>query len=139
MTIANRLRTLMRWRGIRSQRQLARLSGVPQTSIHRILAHGDAYAPALATLAKLAGALSTNVPWLCQDNESMRPTVSACAAGVREPAAAHDYAQPRCNGDTAELLMLMSRLSDTERRKVLAVVRLIADRPTWAAADAPLS
>ncbi|CFM12532.1 transposase [Bordetella pertussis] len=54
----------MRWRGISSQNQLARISGVPQSTIHRILARGDAYAPTRATLERLARALHTTVPWL---------------------------------------------------------------------------
>ncbi|MFJ0761717.1 helix-turn-helix transcriptional regulator, partial [Bordetella bronchiseptica] len=64
MSQADRLRALMRWRGISSQNQLARISGVPQSTIHRILARGDAYAPTRATLERLARALHTTVPWL---------------------------------------------------------------------------
>jgi hypothetical protein len=41
MSLSQRLRTLMRWRGIHSQNQLARLSGVPQSCIHRILTRED--------------------------------------------------------------------------------------------------
>ncbi|CFU63458.1 DNA-binding protein [Bordetella pertussis] len=64
----------MRWRGISSQNQLARISGVPQSTIHRILARGDAYAPTRATLERLARALHTTVPWL---SDGMLGTIAA--------------------------------------------------------------
>ncbi|MFF7398203.1 helix-turn-helix domain-containing protein [Achromobacter sp. NPDC008082] len=64
MSLANRLRALMRWRGIHSQNQLARISSVPQSCIHRILTRADGYSPSRATLIRLATALDTSVPWL---------------------------------------------------------------------------
>jgi transcriptional regulator with XRE-family HTH domain len=136
MTMADRLRTLMRWRGIRSQRQLARLSGVPQTSIHRILTRDATYMPALNTLARLARTLDTSVPWLSDGEQSLRPVAYAAGSPrLREPAPTHHY-HPECGGDAAELHMLMARLSEAERRHIVALVRLLADRPTWAAGDA---
>ncbi|CAM3869072.1 helix-turn-helix transcriptional regulator [Bordetella bronchialis] len=134
--MADRLRTLMRWRGIRSQRQLARLSGVPQTSIHRILTRDLGYMPALSTLARLARALDTTTAWLCDGDESLQPAArGGTVQQVREPGAAHHY-HPECGGDAAELHMLMARLSEAERRHIVALVRMLADRPTWAAGDA---
>lgn len=134
--MADRLRTLMRWRGIRSQRQLARLSGVPQTSIHRILTRDTGYMPALGTLARLARALDTTMVWLSEGDQA--PLALAPAADrprLRDGAGMHHY-HPECGGDAAELHMLMARLSETERRHVVALVRLLADRPTWGAGDA---
>lgn len=64
MSLAKRLRALMRWRGIHSQNQLARISSVPQSCIHRILTRADGYSPSRATLIRLAAALDTSVPWL---------------------------------------------------------------------------
>lgn len=133
--MADRLRTLMRWRGIRSQRQLARLSGVPQTSIHRILTRDAGYMPALGTLARLARALDTSVVWLGEGDQA--PQAFPPAAGpprLRDSAGMHHY-HPECGGDAAELHMLMARLSENERRHVVALVRMLADRPTWAAGD----
>jgi len=64
MSLAQRLRALMRWRGIHSQNQLARISRVPQSCIHRILTREDRYSPSRGTLLRLATALETSVPWL---------------------------------------------------------------------------
>lgn len=134
--MAERLRTLMRWRGIRSQRQLARLSGVPQTSIHRILNRDAEYMPALSTLIRLARALDTTVPWLSDGEAGLGPVrQSPDTPPLREPGTPYHY-HPECGGDAAELHMLMARLSETERRHIVALVRLLADRPTWAAGDA---
>jgi transcriptional regulator with XRE-family HTH domain len=118
----------MRWRGIRSQRQLARLSGVPQTSIHRILSRSDSYMPALGTLSRLARALDSTVPWLSEGMESMRQATTLC-----EPSARMSY---QACGDAAELHMLMVELSPAERRAIVTLVRLMANRPTWDAQDA---
>ncbi|KDB98451.1 DNA-binding helix-turn-helix protein [Bordetella bronchiseptica E010] len=104
----------MRWRGISSQNQLARISGVPQSTIHRILARGDAYAPTRATLERLARALHTTVPWL---SDGMLGT-SAAPAPAPAPAAP--------DGSLAELQSLWARLPRPARRHVLAVVRLAA-------------
>jgi transcriptional regulator with XRE-family HTH domain len=136
MTMADRLRTLMRWRGIRSQRQLARLSGVPQTSIHRILTRDVSYMPTLTTLGRLARALDTTMPWLSEGEQSLRGVAHAAEPPrLREPSPGQHY-HPECGGDAAELHMLMARLSEAERRHIVAIVRLLADRPTWAAGDA---
>ncbi|MFJ0748414.1 helix-turn-helix transcriptional regulator, partial [Bordetella bronchiseptica] len=96
MSQADRLRALMRWRGISSQNQLARISGVPQSTIHRILARGDAYAPTRATLERLARALHTTVPWL---SDGMLGTSAAPAPAPAAP-----------DGSLAELQSLWARL-----------------------------
>lgn len=64
MSLAQRLSALMRWRGIKSQNQLARISGVPQSCIHRILNRGDHYWPDRRTVLRLAKALDTSAVWL---------------------------------------------------------------------------
>ncbi|CAM3607852.1 HTH cro/C1-type domain-containing protein [Bordetella sputigena] len=133
--MADRLRTLMRWRGIRSQRQLARLSGVPQTSIHRILTRDLGYMPALSTLARLSRALDTTVVWLSEGEQGLQAKPQAAESPQpRDGGGMHHY-HPECGGDAAELHMLMARLSEAERRHVVALVRMLADRPTWAAGD----
>jgi len=114
MTLANRLRAQMRWRGIKSQNQLARMSGVPQSSIHRILALGDAYSPTRLTVQRLARALGTTPAWLDEGNDATRP---AAPCGAAAP-----------DGYDAELHALMARLPDDARRKIVAVVRLLADQ-----------
>ncbi len=121
MKIAERLTSLMRWRGIRSQRHLARLSGVPQTSIHRILAERPGYAPSDATVDKLAHALNVNPDWLRGSEQARRPPRPATA----QPR--HTAQAPRRDDDDyAEITRLMATLTVAERRKIVAVVRLVA-------------
>lgn len=119
MTLAQRLRTQMQWRGIKSQNQLARISGVPQSSIHRILSRDDAYAPARSTLQRLAAALHTTVPWLADG-------MSASASPSSTPTPHANGAPCACDGYSAELQVLMEKLPPDARKKVLAIVRLIA-------------
>ncbi|KRC71751.1 hypothetical protein D3C87_156170 [compost metagenome] len=121
MSLAQRLRTLMRWRGIRSQNQLARISGVPQSCIHRILTRQeDRYSPARGTLVRLAHALDTSVPWL---TDGVVP-----ASGPARAHRVHD--DPDSNGDgyCTEICTLLRQLPDSTKRKVLTVVRLIVER-----------
>ncbi|OZI36885.1 hypothetical protein CAL29_00090 [Bordetella genomosp. 10] len=130
MNIADRLSSLMRWRGIRSQRHLARLSGVPQTSIHRILADRPGYAPSHATVGKLAHALSVSPEWLNGDGPGARRRAPAIDRPPPAPRAS------RGGDDEAEMKRLMATLTAAERRKIVAVVRLVAQGrlpPTWTA------
>lgn len=114
MTLANRLRTRMLWRGIRSQTQLARLSGVSQSSIHHILTRGDAYAVTRETLRRLATALGTSPAWLGGEVDEL--------PAMQEPSA--PYAP---DGYDAEMQALMARLPGSARRKIVDIVRLIAE------------
>jgi transcriptional regulator with XRE-family HTH domain len=114
MTLANRLRTRMFWRGIRSQTQLARLSGVSQSSIHHILTLGDAYAVQRETLRRLAAALGTSPAWLSGEADGL--------PSLQEPGV--PYAT---DGYDAEMQALMARLSSPARRKIVDIVRLIAE------------
>lgn len=61
-TIADRLDHLMKLRGVRSQSELARRSGVPQATISRTLKGGSV--PELETIKKLAEALSSTSAWV---------------------------------------------------------------------------
>ena len=114
MTLADRLHLRMRWRGIRSQTQLARLSGVSQSCIHHILTRGDTYAAKRETLRRLAAALGTTPAWLNGDAD--------IAPALHEPGA--HYA---ADGYDAEVLALMAQLPSATRRKVVDIVRLIAE------------
>jgi transcriptional regulator with XRE-family HTH domain len=62
--IANRLDEAMQARGIPSQSKLARLSGVPQATISRILKGTNGFGPELETLRKLAAATAVHLLWL---------------------------------------------------------------------------
>ncbi|WP_313960310.1 helix-turn-helix transcriptional regulator [Bordetella genomosp. 13] len=111
MSLAYRLRAQMRWRGIKSQTQLARISGVAQPTIHRILKCDDTYMPARRTIQRLAHALDITPAWL-----------------EGEPGAtAPPHAVASTDGYDAEIRVLMARLPADARRKIVAVVRLIAD------------
>lgn len=72
MAISTKLDQLMIARGIRSQSQLSRASGVPQPTINRIL-KGNTVNPDLATLQKLAAALTVPVASLSGEDSSPIP------------------------------------------------------------------
>lgn len=113
MSLALRLRALMRRRGIKSQNQLARLSGVSQSCIHRILTREDHYSPTRGTLLRLARALDTHVPWLTDG--------MAGPSAVQGAAPSDEY----CCG----LCTLLRRQPEITQRKVLKVVRLMLEDP----------
>lgn len=118
MSLALRLRALMRRRGIKSQNQLARLSGVPQSCIHRILTREDRYSPTRGTLLRLAQALGTHVPWLTDG-------MANPASGIAVPSPPD--AVP--NGYCTEICALLRHQPETTQRKVLKVVRLMIEDP----------
>lgn len=68
MNIANQLDRLMQTRGVPSQSALARLSGVSQAAINRIL-QGVTENPDLETLRKLAAALEVTVEQLTKGSD----------------------------------------------------------------------
>ncbi|MGB3430794.1 helix-turn-helix domain-containing protein [Achromobacter sp.] len=115
MSLAQRLHTLMRWRGIKSQNQLARISGVPQSCIHRILMREDCYSPSRATLLRLARALDTSVPWLTDGigPGAQAPSDSACAP----------------DGYCTEIWALLRNQSESTKKAILSAVRLMAKDP----------
>src|SRR5690606_29598161 len=85
-----------------------------QSSIHRTPTRDSTSPPTRHTLQRLAAALGTTVPWLADGVH-----VAALAA---RPVAPHDNA----DGYSAELQALVETLPIDARKKVLAVVRLIA-------------
>ncbi|SAI66411.1 DNA-binding protein [Bordetella ansorpii] len=110
MSLAYRLRAQMRWRGIKSQTQLARISGVGQPTIHRILKCDDSYMPARITIQRLAKALEITPAWL-EGNIGLGPPHTS---------------RPPTDGYDDEIKVLMARLPTDARKKIVAVVRLIA-------------
>lgn len=115
MSLAQRLHTLMRWRGIKSQNQLARISGVPQSCIHRILTRKDCYSPSRATLLRLARALDTSVPWL---TDGVAPGPGSPCNGGGQPDEAGD-------GYCAEIRALLRQQPESTKKTVLQAVRLM--------------
>jgi transcriptional regulator with XRE-family HTH domain len=118
----------MRWRGIHSQNQLARLSGVPQSCIHRILTREDRYSPARSTLVRLARALGTTVPWLTDG------VVPAAAPGSGATPRLQDAAAQGVDGYCAEICARLAPQPDSTKRLILALVRELSDKPDPGAA-----
>lgn len=112
----------MRWRGIHSQNQLARLSGVPQSCIHRILTREDRYSPARNTLVRLARALGTSVPWLTDG------VVPAAAPGASPPPRMQDAPAETVDGYCAEICARLAPQPDSTKRLILALVRELSDK-----------
>lgn len=123
MSLALRLRALMRRRGIKSQNQLARLSGVPQSCIHRILTREERYSPTRGTLLRLAQALDTQVPWLTDGVAS--PVVPGATPAAPDVAAGVALTDGCCS----EICALLRRQPETTQRKILKVVRLMLEDP----------
>ena len=132
MSLSQRLRTLMRWRGIHSQNQLARLSGVPQSCIHRILTRDDRYSPSRNTVVRLAQALDTSVPWLTDG------VVPAAAPGASPAPRLQDAATGRLDGYCAEICARLGPQPDSTKKLILALVREISEKQTGRAASPPL-
>lgn len=122
----------MRWRGIHSQNQLARLSGVPQSCIHRILTREDRYSPARNTLVRLARALGTSVPWLTDG------VVPAAAPGANPAPRLQDAAAASVDGYCAEICARLAPQPDSTKRLILALVRELSDKQDAGATRAAL-
>ncbi|CAM4163186.1 helix-turn-helix domain-containing protein [Kerstersia similis] len=103
MSFPQRLASMMRRRGIRSQNQLARLCGVSQSSIHRML-YLDGYAPKLATLKKIALALDTSVAWLMDGD----------ITAAQHPAPG----RPVLQGDILRIVMLLHSLPQAHQQRI---------------------
>lgn len=78
MTIGDRLDKAMRDAEIASQSELARLSGVPQATISRILKGGGKKGPETETIKKLAKACRVTFDWLNegQGDDALLPKTS---------------------------------------------------------------
>ncbi|NMK48948.1 helix-turn-helix transcriptional regulator [Achromobacter sp. Bel] len=127
MSLAQRLRALMRWRGIHSQNQLARISRVPQSCIHRILTREDRYSPSRGTLLRLAVALETSVPWLTDgvlSGTEPGPHGVPSSEGVLPALPA---ATPAIDGYCAEICALLRQQPDSTKKTVLSMVRLMVE------------
>lgn len=131
MTLDVRLQALMRRRGIKSQSQLARLAGVSQSSIHRILLATPGYMPTRAILIRLAHALDTSISWLSEGvAELHRPERRRgnghADAGIdadRGPGIGLGAGVPL--GPQSEWRQLFAQLPRAEREALLALARLM--------------
>lgn len=68
MDIAYRIDLAMRAAGIKTQAQLARMSGVPESTITRILK--NAGQPTVENLAAIANALDRSIDWIVNGTDS---------------------------------------------------------------------
>jgi len=119
MRMSDRIDALMRQRNIRSQSELARVADVPQSTVNRILTRGDTYSPAWATVKKLANALGVSAVWLTE-GDSTAAAAERLAAPVDAP----------LDGWQLEALRILANLNDVDRRKVMGVLRLLAQGDT---------
>ena len=71
MDIAHRIDLAMRKSGIRSQAELARRSGIPESTIARILKIGGN--PSIETVAALAKILNVSIDWLVNGTDHPSP------------------------------------------------------------------
>lgn len=140
MTLDLRLQALMRRRGIKSQSQLARLAGVSQSSIHRILLASPGYTPTRGTLVRLAHALDSSASWLSEGAAVLHWPNHGPAhehAGAGAGSGDGDVGDIELPGDTAcaarfdsqhEWRGLFAQLSRAEREALLELARLMLQR-----------
>ena len=151
MTLALRLHALMRRRGIKSQSQLARLAGVSQSSIHRILLAAPGYVPTRRILMRLAQTLDTSLSWLSEGVTDLQRTERGHAArrvdgwrvgnasesgdaGESGRASESDHADSAQHHDNKRLSLqhewhrLFTQLSHAEREALLVLARLMHQR-----------
>lgn len=117
MSMSDRLATVMRQRNIRSQSELARVADVPQSTVNRILTRGESYSPAWGTVKKLADALGVSAVWLTEGDSTVAAAKQA-AAPVDAP----------LDGWQLEALRILASLDEVDRRKVMGVLRLLAQQ-----------
>ena len=114
MNMSDRIDAVMRQRNIRSQSELARVADVPQSTVNRILARGDSYSPAWGTVKKLADALGVSAVWLAEGDGTAK--AEQAAVPVDAP----------LDGWQLEALRILASLDEVDRRKVMGVLRLLA-------------
>lgn len=90
--IAQRLDEAMDARNLTNQSKLARVSGVPQSTINRILKGGGKYGPETETLRLLAKALVVHLRWL---QEGIGPRDLSEVPGASDSSVADEAAEGR--------------------------------------------
>lgn len=117
MSIADHLRQLMAARGVQSENELDRATGVPQPTINRIL-RGKSKRPEFRTLEPLARYFGITVDRLV--NGPLRVT-NAQAPAVEEPAADYKVSTPALSEEERTILDIYRRLGPEEQRTWRAV------------------
>lgn len=134
MDIGTRLDKAMQDAKIESQSQLARLSGVPQATISRILKGQGKHGPETVTLVALAEALGVEVRWLQQGLGQQHRTKggrSESPAGEEDVPAPRIRAVPAASATQlqwvtereAALLSEFRACAEPQRERLLAAAR----------------
>lgn len=116
MTIGNRLDQAMKAARIKSQSELARVSGVPQATISRILKGVGSKGPETETVKKLAKACRVTFSWL---NEG------TAEASDSEEASTDNY--PAIDKRIAHALKIMQQMSDYQLNQMIKIIDTIAE------------
>lgn len=128
MTIGNRLDQAMKAARIKSQSELARISGVPQATISRILKGVGSKGPETETVKKLAKACRVTFSWL---NEGV------AEHGDAETGAANSY--PTMDKRIAHAVKLMQHMSDYQLNQTIKIIDTIAEPLPGNSSDKPSS
>ncbi len=123
--LASRLERLMHGRGISKQSHLARETGVPQSTINRMLKRGDAYRPAVDTIQRLADYFRVSPDWLARGQGSPVPSTFEMA---KDPHHLVEAMQVYQTPDAREALERFMRLDPAGRSVVLNLLRWIDTR-----------
>ena len=115
MSVAKRLSRLMEQKGV-SEYQLAKDSGVPQPTIHRIKS-GETHEPKHSTVAKLARALGVSPDFLWPHNHHVREEQSQYSgSAIVEDATLIERIMALPPDDRARLDAIVDALESTRRR-----------------------
>ncbi|WP_158610255.1 helix-turn-helix domain-containing protein [Herminiimonas sp. KBW02] len=125
MTIGDRLDQAMKAARIKSQSELARLSGVPQATISRILKAVGSKGPETETIKKLAKACRVSFSWL---NEGVNDPDS--------PEVATD-SYPAMDKRIAHAVKLMQQMSEYQLNQMIKIIDTIAEPMHGNGSDKP--
>jgi transcriptional regulator with XRE-family HTH domain len=131
MNIATRLDSAMRSAKVGSQSQLARMSGVPQPTISRILKGQGTQGAETVTLVALANALNVDLRWLQQGIGSPTPArIQKTDKGEKAPEPVLAVVEPPkadilqwVTAREAELLTEYRARAEPQRARILVVAR----------------
>ncbi|MNR89015.1 helix-turn-helix protein [compost metagenome] len=119
MTIGNRLDQAMKAARIKSQSELARVSGVPQATISRILKGVGSKGPETETVKKLARACRVSFSWLNEGaGSSATDLVDAQDA---------DISYPSLDKRIVHAVKLMQQMPEYQLNQTIKIIDTIAE------------
>lgn len=119
MTIGNRLDQAMKAARIKSQSELARVSGVPQATISRILKGVGSKGPETETVKKLARACRVSFSWL---NEGAGSSATDLA-----DAQDADISYPSLDKRIVHAVKLMQQMPEYQLNQTIKIIDTIAE------------